>query len=59
MGVPKNRWSKARTRRHKSQWKLSLPSMIKCQCGEYRMPHRVCLNCGQYDKRVVIDTAEK
>lgn len=56
MANPKNRWSKARTRSHKANWKLESPNMVKCECGEYRMPHRVCPNCGQYKKRAVVDT---
>lgn len=56
MANPKRRWSKARTRSRKANWKLSAPAMVKCQCGEYRMSHRVCGNCGQYDKRTVINT---
>ncbi|MDP4121120.1 MAG: 50S ribosomal protein L32 [Bacillota bacterium] len=56
MANPKNRWSKARTRSHKANWKAEAPAMIQCQCGEYRMPHRVCPNCGQYKKRTVVDT---
>lgn len=56
MANPKNRWSKARTRSHKANWKLEKPAMALCQCGEYKMPHRVCPNCGQYDNKTVVDT---
>lgn len=56
MAIPKNRWSKARTRSHKANWKASSPSMVICQCGEYKMPHRICPSCGQYNKKTVIDT---
>jgi len=33
---------------------------MKCpDCGEMKMTHRVCLNCGSYDKRRVLEIIEK
>ena len=52
MAEPKRKHSKARrdTRRN-SHWKMSLPSIIKCpQCGAARLPHRMCKECGYYNK---------
>lgn len=55
MANPKRKWSKARTGKRRSQWKLSVPNLVKCpQCKVLTMPHRVCKNCGQYDGKVVI-----
>ncbi|TZE83391.1 50S ribosomal protein L32 [Calorimonas adulescens] len=55
MGVPKRRWSKARTRSRRAHWKLSGPTLVECpQCHELMMPHRVCKNCGFYDGKKVI-----
>ena len=59
MANPKNRWSKARTRSHKANWKVESPGMVLCQCGEYRMQHRVCPKCGQYKKRTVVEVDSK
>ena len=56
MAVPKKKVSKARRdKRRSSVWKLEAPSLSKCtQCGELKMPHRVCPVCGYYKGREVI-----
>ena len=34
---------------------LKQASLNKCEnCGESKLPHRVCQNCGQYKNREVI-----
>jgi len=55
MAVPKGKVSKARRdKRRSSHWKLSAPTMAVCPaCGEFRLPHRACRNCGAYGKRSV------
>ncbi len=56
MAVPKRRWSKMRSRRSRSNWKLRAPGLVECpQCHELKMSHRVCKNCGYYDGREVIE----
>ena len=56
MAVPKRRVSKSRRdKRRSSDWKLETPALSKCtQCGELKMPHRVCGNCGYYKGVAVI-----
>jgi large subunit ribosomal protein L32 len=56
MAVPKKKVSKARRdKRRSSVWKLEAPSLSKCtQCGELKMPHRVCSSCGYYKGRQII-----
>ena len=56
MAVPKRRVSKTRRdKRRSSVWKLETPALSKCtQCGELKMPHRVCGNCGDYKGVAVI-----
>ncbi|MEF9852776.1 MAG: 50S ribosomal protein L32 [Hydrogenoanaerobacterium sp.] len=56
MAVPKRKVSKARRdKRRSSVWKLDEPAFSKCtQCGELKMPHRVCGNCGFYKGKEVI-----
>jgi len=55
MAVPKNKVSKARrdTRRN-NVWKLAMPGMIKCSCGEYVLSHRVCKACGKYGGKEIV-----
>ena len=56
MAVPKRKLSSARKNKRRSNvWKLSAPSFSKCtQCGELKVPHRVCPNCGYYKGKEVV-----
>ncbi len=56
MAVPKRKVSRARRdKRRSSVWKLEAPAFSKCtQCGELKMPHRVCPMCGFYKGREII-----
>ena len=56
MAVPKRKHSKARRDKRRSNvWKIAAPAIIKCpQCGEFKLPHRVCKTCGYYKGREVI-----
>ena len=58
MAVPKRKTSKARRdKRRSAVWKLKQPAFSVCpQCGEVKLPHRVCGNCGYYGKREVLET---
>lgn len=59
MANPKRRWSKARTGKRRSQWKLALPNLVSCpQCHELKLPHRVCGECGYYKGKEVVKKAE-
>ena len=52
---PKNRTSKARKNSRRANWKMGGVNLVKCsKCGELTMPHRVCKNCGSYNKKVLI-----
>lgn len=56
MAVPARRVSKARRdKRRSSVWKMSAPALNKCpKCGEYKVSHTLCDNCGYYNGRQVI-----
>ena len=56
MAVPKRKQSKARRDKRRSNvWKLEAPALSKCtQCGELKMPHRVCPVCGYYKGKEVV-----
>lgn len=60
MANPKRKWSKARTGKRRSQWKLSVPNLIKCpQCHVFKLPHKVCKECGYYDGKEIIKVESK
>ena len=58
MAVPKRKMGRARTHaRRSTNDKIAAPSRSVCpQCGEAKLPHRVCPNCGFYKNREVIET---
>ncbi|MEE1279205.1 MAG: 50S ribosomal protein L32 [Oscillospiraceae bacterium] len=60
MAVPKRRVSKARRDKRRSKvWKLTAPAFSKCpNCGELKLPHRVCSSCGYYKGKEVIKVNE-
>ena len=55
MAVPKQKTGRARTHsRRSANSVLAMPARSTCpQCGEVKLPHRVCGNCG---KREVLET---
>ena len=59
MPNPKRRHSKARRDRRRSHDSLRAANAIKCEnCGEMRLSHRVCDNCGHYRQREVVAPAQ-
>jgi len=55
MALPKRRHSHSRTRKRRSHDALTAPSFSSCSnCGEPKLPHRLCAGCGTYKGRVVI-----
>jgi large subunit ribosomal protein L32 len=60
MAVPKRRTSRSKRNKRRSHDALAPPARSKCpQCGEPKLPHRVCANCGTYRGRTVIETEEE
>jgi large subunit ribosomal protein L32 len=52
---PKNKSSKGRRDKRRANWKMSAPTLVKCsKCGELMVPHRVCKNCGSYNKKEIL-----
>ncbi|MEE8815115.1 MAG: 50S ribosomal protein L32 [Lachnospiraceae bacterium] len=52
---PKNKNSRSHRDKRRANWKMSAPTLVKCsKCGALMMPHRVCKNCGTYNKKEVI-----
>lgn len=56
MAVPKRKTGRARTNaRRSSNDKIEASARSLCpQCGEAKLPHRVCGNCGYYKDREVL-----
>lgn len=55
MAVPFRRTSQTRQAKRRTHYKLEMPGMVKCpQCGEYKLSHRVCRECGSYKGKEVI-----
>ena len=49
MPNPKRRHSKERRDKRRTHDALAMPTLSKCpQCGEPKLPHRVCASCGTY-----------
>ncbi|HXG38449.1 MAG TPA: 50S ribosomal protein L32 [Bacteroidota bacterium] len=52
MPNPKRRHSKSRSRKRRTHYKATAPSLVECpQCHEQKLPHRACPNCGYYKGR--------
>lgn len=58
MAVPKRKTGRSRTHtRRSANDRIDSPARSVCpQCGEVKLPHRVCSNCGYYRNREVIET---
>lgn len=56
MPVPKRRKSSSRSRMHKANLALVRPQWVTCpQCQSPMRLHRVCLSCGYYLRRSVLE----
>jgi large subunit ribosomal protein L32 len=59
MAVPKRRHSKTRRDKRRTNWKLASPALNVCShCGATKRPHQVCMQCGHYGDREIIEPAE-
>ena len=57
---PKRKLSKGRRDRRRAHDALQASNLVACSnCGEMRLPHRVCPNCGHYQGREIIAKEEK
>jgi large subunit ribosomal protein L32 len=57
MAVPKRKTSHARKMSRKATWlRTEAPSLMECpQCHEPKLPHRVCGECGYYNRKQIIE----
>ena len=60
MAVPKRRTSRTKRKTRRAHDAIGTPARSTCpQCGEPKLPHRACRNCGSYRGREVIKTDEE
>jgi large subunit ribosomal protein L32 len=53
--LPKQRISRTRRDKRRAHHALKAKNLVQCSnCGEMRLPHRVCPNCGYYKGREVV-----
>ena len=57
---PKRKHTSGRRDRRRSQDLLKVVNLVQCSnCGEMRLPHHVCPNCGHYKGREVVEVKEE
>ena len=60
MAVPKKRTSKSRKNKRRAHDALTPPARSTCpQCGEAKVPHRICGTCGTYRGETRIEIADE
>ncbi|MBI4539426.1 MAG: 50S ribosomal protein L32 [Gemmatimonadetes bacterium] len=58
MAVPKKRVSKQRKRKRRTHDKAALARTYACpRCGDPKLDHRVCPNCGYYGGEHVLEVS--
>jgi len=61
MALQKRRLGRSRVRNRRSAWSNSFkkPLTASCpNCSAPRIPHRVCMKCGQYDGEAVFEVVK-
>ncbi|MFA5005690.1 MAG: 50S ribosomal protein L32 [Candidatus Omnitrophota bacterium] len=60
MALPKRKHSKTRGLKRRTHWKIKKTNLAPCpQCKQPKLAHRVCLICGYYDGRQVVEIKVK
>ena len=58
--VIRMRHTRAHTKNRRSHHALKTPNLVVCKnCGAHHRPHHMCLECGFYKGRQVIDLEKK
>ena len=58
--LPKQKVSRRRQGNRRRHIFIKPPTVVHCKyCGELRRSHHVCLNCGMYNGRQVIEIQER
>ena len=57
--LPKQKQSRTRRNKRRAHDALKTSNMVQCSnCGEMRLPHRACPDCGYYKGREVFEVEE-
>ena len=57
--LPKQKLSKARKRKRRSHQALGVVNLAPClNCGDSRLPHAACDNCGYVNPRTKLEVEE-
>jgi large subunit ribosomal protein L32 len=60
MANPTHRHTRARRDKRRASWKLGLTGTMLCpECQEPKLPHKVCMSCGTYNGKKIIEVIEK
>jgi len=60
MAVPKQKHTKSRRNKRRAHLFIKKPTLSLCpKCKKPVLPHTVCLNCGYYKGKEVIDVLKK
>jgi large subunit ribosomal protein L32 len=60
MALPKRKKSKSRRDMRRSHDHAKMPNPARCpQCHEPVLPHHVCLECGSYRGKTLIEAEEE
>jgi large subunit ribosomal protein L32 len=60
MANPTHRHSRSRRDKRRANWKGEQPTLVECpECKEKKVPHKVCLLCGTYNGKTVLEVVSK
>ncbi len=60
MAVPKRKTSKSKRDKRRTHQKISGPGVMECpECGEAKLPHHACQECGTYKDHDVLSVEEE
>jgi large subunit ribosomal protein L32 len=60
MPNPKRKHSRSRKLKKLAGKGLTKPNLVECpQCRHLKLPHRLCMFCGHYAGREVVEVEEK
>lgn len=60
MANPTHRHTRSRRDKRRANWKGQMPALSMCpECNQPKEAHKVCMSCGFYDGRRVLELVEK